>query len=343
MNAMEAMQLHVQDCIGKLPVILLGSGASAAHGIPGMDLLGKHLAASTLPAVCQSEPHLTGWLQFLENVQKMDLESALTSVNVTTEVLGHIVLTTWTFLNEADFLIFERVLADRRLLPLSQLFQHLLRSTAMQLQVVTPNYDRLAEYAAEAAGYCAYTGFTFGMFGVRAVDLPRIYTGQRQVRTVNVWKVHGSLGWFSGTDGSIVALPPMRAVPDGFTPVIVTPGTEKYRRTHEEPFRSAMHSADDAVARASAFLCIGYGFNDDHLQPLMMERCTRPDVPLVLITKEISSTAHQFLKSGRCSRYVALEECPNGTRMFSHDVPDGLELPGESVWRLDRFLSFVTG
>lgn len=343
MNAMEAMQLHVQDCVGKLPVIVLGSGASAAHGIPGMDPLGKHLAVSTLPAVCQGEPHLTGWLQFLEKVQKMDLESALTSVNVTTEVLGHIVHTTWTFLNEADFLIFEQVLADRRLLPLSQLFQHLLRSTAMELQVVTPNYDRLAEYAAEAAGYCAYTGFTFGMFGVRAVDVPRIHTRRRQVRTVNVWKVHGSLGWFSGTDGSIVALPPLGAVPEGFTPVIVTPGTEKYRRTHEEPFRSAMHSADDAVARASAFLCIGYGFNDDHLQPLMLERCTRPDVPLVLITKEISSTAHQFLKSGRCSRYVALEECPNGTRMFSHDVPDGLELPGESVWRLDRFLSFVTG
>lgn len=343
MNAMEAMQLHVQDCVGKLPVIVLGSGASAAHGIPGMDPLGKHLAASTLPAVCQCEPHLTGWLQFLEKVQKMDLESALTSVNVTTEVLGHIVHTTWTFLNEADFLIFEQVLADRRLLPLSELFQHLLRSTAMELQVVTPNYDRLAEYAAEAAGYCAYTGFTFGMLGVRAVDVPRIHTRRRQVRTVNVWKVHGSLGWFSGTDGSIVALPPLGAVPEGFTPVIVTPGTEKYRRTHEEPFRSAMHSADDAVARASAFLCIGYGFNDDHLQPLMMERCTRPDVPLVLITKEISSTAHQFLKSGRCSRYVALEECPNGTRMFSHDVPDGLELPGETVWRLDRFLSFVTG
>lgn len=343
MNAMETMQLHVQDCVGKLPVIVLGSGASAAHGIPGMDPLGKHLAASTLPAVCQCEPHLTGWLQFLENVQKMDLESALTSVNVTTEVLGHIVHTTWTFLNEADFLIFEQVLADRRLLPLSQLFQHLLRSTAMELQVVTPNYDRLAEYAAEAAGYCAYTGFTFGMLGVRAVDVPRIHTRRRQVRTVNVWKVHGSLGWFSGTDGSIVALPPLGAVPEGFTPVIVTPGTEKYRRTHEEPFRSAMHSADDAVARASAFLCIGYGFNDDHLQPLMMERCMRPDVPLVLITKEISSTAHQFLKSGRCCRYVALEECPNGTRMFSHEVPDGLELPGETVWRLDRFLSFVTG
>jgi hypothetical protein len=151
------------------------------------------------------------------------------------------------------------------------------------------------------------------------------------------------LGWFSGADGSIIALPPLKAVPNGFTPAIVTPGIEKYRRTHEEPFRGAMHSADDAVDRASAFLCIGYGFNDYHLQPLMMERCTRPEVPLVLITKEISFAAHEFLKSGRCSRYVALEESLNGTRMFSHDVPDGLELPNKSFWRLDRFLLLITG
>ena len=342
MSALEAMQSHVQDCIGKLPVIVLGSGASAAHGIPGMGPLGECLAESTLPIGCRADPHLVGWKEFLAKVQQMDLESALTGVNVTPPVLDHIVHTTWNFLNAADFRVFECVLRDRRSLPLSQLFQHLLRSTAIELQVVTPNYDRLAEYAAEAAGYCAYTGFTFGMFGARAVDVPRIHTGRRPARTVNVWKVHGSLGWFSGLDGSIVALPPLGAVPDGFTPVIVTPGTEKYRRTHEEPFRSAMHSADDAVARASAFLCIGYGFNDDHLQPLMMERCTRPEVPLVLITKEISLTAHRFLKSGRCSRYIALEASHEGTRMYSHEVPDGVDLVGESYWRLDRFLSLFS-
>lgn len=343
MNAMEAMQSHVQNCVSKLPVIVLGSGASAAHGIPGMDPLGKHLAASALPVACQAERHVEGWKEFLDKVQKMDLESALTGVNVTPEVLGHIVHTTWKFLNAADLQIFEQVIANRRTLPLSQLFQHLLHSTAMDLQVVTPNYDRLAEYAAEAAGYGAFTGFNFGMFGTRAVEVPRIMIGRRPARTVNVWKVHGSLGWFSGADGSIVSLPPLGAIPSGFTPVIVTPGTEKYRRTHEEPFRSAMHSADDAVARASAFLCIGYGFNDDHLQPLMMERCTRPEVPLVLITKEITATAHRFLRGGRCSRYVALEGSPNGTRMFSHEVPDGLELVGESFWRLDRFLPLFTG
>lgn len=343
LNATESMQAHVQDCIGKLPVIVLGSGASAAHEIPGMDPLGRHLAETALPAACHAEVHQAAWQIFLDKIQTMDLESALTNVHVTPEVLRHIVHTTWEFLNTADLRIFEKVLANRRLLPLSQLFQHLLRSTAMELQVVTPNYDRLAEYAAEAAGYCAYTGFTFGIFGTRAIDVPRIHSGQRRTRTVNVWKVHGSLGWFSGADGSIIALPPVGTVPIGFTPVIVTPGTEKYRRTHEEPFRSAMHSADKAVSRANAFLCIGYGFNDDHLQPLMTERCTRPEVPLVLITKAISPTAHQFLRSGRCSRYVALEESPNGTRIFSHSIPDGLEISGESFWRLDHFLSLVTG
>lgn len=342
MKEWESMQLLLQDCIGKLPVIVLGSGASAAHGIPGMDPLGKHLAASTLPASCDTGPHVEGWREFLGKVQKMDLESALTGVNVTPEVVKHIVHTTWNLINAADLRIFEQVVGNRRLLPLAQLFQHLLRSTATDVQVVTPNYDRIAEYAAEAAGYCSYTGFTFGTFGVRAVDVPRVWVGKRQARTVNVWKVHGSLGWFSGEDGSIVALPPMVDVPIGFTPVIVTPGTEKYRRTHEEPFRSAMHSADDVVARANAFLCIGYGFNDDHLQPLMLERCTRPEVPLVLITKAISETAHNFLKSGRCTRYVALEESPNGTRMFSHEVPDGVELAGQSYWRLDQFLPLVT-
>ena len=343
MDAANAMQSHVQDCVGKLPVIVLGSGASAAHGIPGMGPLGKHLAASTLPVHCQETLHLAGWQDFLGKVQLMDLESALTGVNVTPEVLEHIVHTTWMFLNAADFQIFEQVLADRHLLPLSRLFQHLLRSTATELQIVTPNYDRLAEYAAEAAGYCAYTGFTFGMFGARAVDVPRIHIGRRPARTVNVWKVHGSLGWFSGPDGAIVSLPPVGAVPNGFTPVIVTPGTEKYRRTHEEPFRTAMHSADNAVARANAFLCIGYGFNDDHLQPLMMERCCRPGVPLVVITRELTPTAHRFLRCGRCSRYVVLEECPEGTRVFTHEAPDGLVLVGESYWRLDRFLSLVTG
>lgn len=59
-----------------------------------MGPLGKHLAASTLPVHCQESLHLPGWQEFLAKVQLMDLESALTGVNVTPEVLGHVVHTT---------------------------------------------------------------------------------------------------------------------------------------------------------------------------------------------------------------------------------------------------------
>lgn len=343
MSSVEVMQSVAQDCLGKIPLLILGSGASAAHGIPGMWPLGQHLAESALPADCGSAEDRGGWQSFLEKIQTEDLESALTNIRVTESVLKHIVLSTWSYLNESDLKVFHAVLADRGHLPLSRLFKHLLQSTAYEIQVVTPNYDRLAEYAAEAAGFSAYTGFNFGMFGERAVDVPRIHIGKRPVRTVNVWKVHGSFGWFSDQMGTVLSLPPVPAVPVGLTPVIITPGIEKYRRTHEEPFRSAMQGADDAVRRARGFLCIGYGFNDPHLQHLMVERCSQPNVPLVLITKEISSTAHDFMRSGRCAQYIALEECSSGVRLFCPEVPGGVELQGEPYWKLDRFLTLVTG
>lgn len=343
MKPRDQMQSLIQDCLKKLPVIVLGSGASVPHGIPGMWPLGQHLSTSTLPSDCAGQADIEGWSEFLKKISIQDLESALTGVTVTEPVLRHIIKTTWNFLNAADFQVFEKVLAERNSLPLTQLFQYLFRSTAQELHVVTPNYDRIAEYAAEAAGFCAYAGFNFGIFGDRASNPPpRISVGKRQIRTVNVWKVHGSFGWFTDDRGGILSLPPLQSIPAGLTPVIVTPGTEKYRRTHEEPFRSSMHNADDAMQKANSFLCIGYGFNDPHLQHLLVQRCSAPDVPLVLITKTVSDTAREFLKSGKCVRYAALEESSGGVRLFSNELPDGIEIPGDPFWQLQHFLTLVT-
>lgn len=40
-------QKQAQDYYGKAPLIILGSGASAAHGMSGMGALAKHLVANT--------------------------------------------------------------------------------------------------------------------------------------------------------------------------------------------------------------------------------------------------------------------------------------------------------
>jgi hypothetical protein len=249
---------------------------------------------------------------------------------------------TWSYLNAADISVFHQIVGKRNLLPLSRLYQHLFRSTSLELQVVTTNYDRLAEYAAEAAGYYAYTGFSYGMLGHRAQhNSLKVCIGTKQQRTVNVWKVHGSFGWFRDKDGVAISLPPIQTCPEDLEPLIVTPGIQKYRRTHDEPFRTTMQNADTAIRDAGAFLCVGYGFNDEHLQPLLVERCNSRNVPLVLLTKTISQKAHAFLKSGKCQRYLAMEESSGGTRIFSNENPDGEELQGRPYWQLNEFLSLI--
>ena len=341
MDLLKLIQSFAQDCVAKTPVIVLGSGASAAYGIPGMGALGEHLTRSTLPLGLGFKD-LEGWTNFCDQLSHTDLESALTEISFTDLVTQHIVCVTWEFLNAADVAIFEKVVANRQMLSLTKLFGHLFRSTARDIQVVTPNYDRIAEYAAEAGGFSAFNGFTYGMLGQRAhAPIPIIYNGRNRSRTVNVWKVHGSFGWFHDENGIVVALPPMLKVPIGMTPVIVTPGIEKYRRTHDEPFRTTMQSADTAIRSAAAFLSIGYGFNDAHLQPLLVERCHAASVPLVLITKEISSKAHEFFNSGKCQRYLAMEEASSGTKLFSNEHPNGIELAGLPYWQLNEFLSLI--
>ncbi|WP_341773025.1 hypothetical protein [Burkholderia multivorans] len=160
-----------QECINNAPIVVLGSGASAAHGIPGMFQLGEHLKNSNLPADA-NEADRKSWKTFCEGLETLDLESALTQVVLTEAMTRHVVWTTWDFLNPYDLKVFEQLIANRRLLPLTRLFQHLFRSTVTDVQVVTPNYDRIAEYAAEAGNFTPYTGFTFGTLASRSPKPP---------------------------------------------------------------------------------------------------------------------------------------------------------------------------
>ncbi|OYD60066.1 UNVERIFIED_ORG: SIR2-like protein [Burkholderia sp. CF145] len=341
MDALKVLTSLAQECISSAPVIVLGSGASAAHGIPGMVKLGEHLVASALPAHIGKADH-ANWAAFCERLKTTDLEAALTEVALTPAMTNHVVTTTWDFLNPFDLKVFEQVVVNRRLLPLTHLFEHLFQSTVTEIQVVTPNYDRLGEYAAEAGGFVAYTGFTYGALASRASStVPKLMYGKTLARTVAIWKVHGSFGWFIDDNNVVTGLPPMRSRPAGLEPVIVTPGIEKYRLTHNEPYRSTMTHADEAVRSAAAFFCVGYGFNDQHLQSLLVERCQNKGVLLVLVTMSISNKAKEFFKSGTCRRFLALEAYEEGTRMFCNEAPDGVDIPKTTYWQLGEFLKLV--
>lgn len=340
----ESAILFAQSALSATPVIILGSGASAAHGVPGMYPLGQHLASLSVPHGWISD-EIEEWDAFLANLSKGDdLESALGAVRPTRRQNEFVAEATRTFLFPSDRAALVSLISDRRHLPLSRLYKHLFTSTHKTLNVVTPNYDRLAEYAADAVEFSVFTGFNHGHMQLRAKEADvRQMANSQKARTVNVWKVHGSLDWFHDADDRIIALPQMEQTPAGFAPLMITPGVEKYRLAHGEPFRTIFTCSDTALEGARSYLCVGYGFNDEHLQTKLVERCDTDSVPLVVITRDLTNSAKAFLKGGKCRRYLAVEADGPGSRFYTHEYPDGFDVPDREAWKLNEFLDMTIG
>lgn len=340
----ERAQEFAQATIAATPVIILGSGASAAHGVPGMGPLGKELMSIT-PDPSWGSDALLEWQKFCDHLTSgMDLESALGSVRLSEEQTACVTEATRNFLYPSDITAFEALLSDRRTFPLTRLYRHLFTSTRLTIHVVTPNYDRLAEYAADAGDFSHFTGFGFGHLQSRAKDpTTRVHHGTTIARTVCVWKVHGSLDWFKNAAQQIIGARACHSTPSGYAPLMVTPGIDKFRLTHAEPFRTIVSCADKALEDARSYLCIGYGFNDPHIQEKLIERCDTDSTPVVIVTRDLTPSTKSFLASGRCRKYLAIEFADIGTRMYTPDAPGGFNVDGESLWRLDKFLDFTIG
>ena len=158
-SAAAIAQEFAQGALSATPVIIIGSGASAAHGVPGMSALAAHLTSAAPPAAWTAE-ETKEWAAFLAHLKAgTDLESALQAVRPTERQTHFIACATREFLLPSDLAVLSALLADRHHLPLSRLYRHRFDSTHTTLHVVTPNYDRLAEYAADAAGVSTLPGF----------------------------------------------------------------------------------------------------------------------------------------------------------------------------------------
>ena len=332
-----------QRCLKASPVIVLGSGASIPFGLPSMGELACSLSGSELDDSLDGRDKRL-WKRFVVELRTKTLENALLALTLSERLSDHVVEHTWKIVNTADTKVFDEVVADANRLPLTRLYRHLFNSTQHKLSVVTTNYDRLAEYAADLAGYCHYIGFGYGYLRRRQTNSRLSFRqGRSAARTIDIWKVHGCLDWFMDSQDQVVAITSAKSIPAGHRPAIVTPGIRKYEQTHSEPFRSIISGADNALTQASAYLCLGFGFNDSHIQPKLMERWRRGDSFLVILTKELSASAKHMLAGANGQEFLALEEAPpTGTRMSSHQHPNGTLLENVSLWRLQDFLAQTT-
>jgi hypothetical protein len=332
-NCFEEISKEAQKYLSEGTVIILGSGASVSYGLPSMIELGNELVASVKP----TEHNALLWERFIKEFEVChDVEKALNLVQLSEDLLDQITRVTWRYIGFWDLKLYQELLENVTSLALTRALQFFLRVANPQISVVTTNYDRIAEYASNIAGAHVYTGFSPGW-----IQQSSSQSWSKARRQVKLWKVHGSLDWFEREDGEIIGIPLSTQIPSGLRPVVVTPGITKYQHTHREPFRSVIAQADQALSSAGSFLCIGYGFNDEHIQPKLIARIHRYNVPVVVLTYKLTDAARKLLLTTPCRRYLLIEACDSGSRAYSTQYPQGTELPGRIIWQLDNFLETI--
>lgn len=320
----------VQQYTGNRPLLLIGTGGTMPYGIPGMDKLAEHLI-STLSHKYKSD---RGWGAFISKINDgLDLESALTHINLNADILKDIIMQTWMLVNEADIDLLTKILSERQMLPLSQLIRKMCTPTPQCVDIITTNYDRVIEYACDQVKLSTdvrFSGNYFKSFSKSEIKFEKI---------INLIKVHGSLDWFKDKDNFVYSIPLQHAIPNGFIPEIITPGSDKYRALLTSQCADMKHIADNLIEKATSFLCIGYGFNDNQIQRSIIEGI-KNEKPIVVVTKQLSDAAVGLIINNSSKYIVIQEDIQNKAQSDIFISKERFQIEGV-YWTVDGLLNII--
>jgi hypothetical protein len=336
---LSAVKRTLQDHLREGLLIVVGSGLSAAEGIPGMGALADHLKkAIPLHLVGTPDP---AWTVVVTALDAGDsLEAAMSKADLLQTTVEMIVAETAQLIAAKERTVLAKVLTGERELPFTAFVNHLFKA-GKKFHLITTNYDRLIEFAAEVAEIgvdSRYFGYLHATLNPkRSADAHResYYSGRnpqfRDQPCLCVHKPHGSLDWFQ-VNRKIVRCP----VDVGRVPVIITPGTDKYQKSFQFAFDDQRTAGNRAASMANRLLFIGYGFNDDHLEQYLCPNLTMTR-PTVIVTQTLSDNALKAIRNSKGTEVIALCAASNigWTRIINQD---GEELTvTEQLWNLEGF------
>lgn len=283
------------------------------------------------------------WAKLLPVIKSEGLEAAMLKLAPSAELQSIVALLTAELVRGRETKVVGEVFSGKRVLRLTKLLSHLLKPQR-GVPIVTTNYDRLVEVACAEAGLGVDTMFVGALVGrlnekesrlsfCRDARLngrqPQLLYRERAL----IYKPHGSLDWHLRGDKPVRyegALPA--------TPLIITPGLNKFRGGYDSPFDLHRDRANAAIDRASRFLIVGYGFNDDHLET-HLGPMIRGGKPTLLLTRSLSPNALSLVRGN--DNVLALEHTTDGgqdsTRV--HSGNSEVVLSGSYMWDVDGLIS----
>jgi hypothetical protein len=311
----EGVYAALQGLLRKGLVLIVGSGASSAYGLPGMAQLAKHVLEK-LPEEHGDFPRkdlADEWDAIADRLREGDgLERAL-EAGLTSKRLGEqIAQLVGNYIAESEREALSQILHAEQPSQFGLFFAHMLRITD-QFDVVTTNYDRLIEVHAARALVTIDTmffGHTVGRLDAQRSqdELWQIHTPAGDKRRkpqarrrphVSLSKPHGSLNWY--LSGEILYRSDIFVEGNRR---IIAPGGDKFRLGYDRPFDVQRERANRAIEAASGILFVGYGFNDSHLETYFSKEPGR--TPSAVISKGLTSNAREYLRQD--SSTIGIEE-----------------------------------
>lgn len=339
------LKKQVQDHLTDGLVTIVGSGVSAACGLPTMGALAEKLL-ERLPERIEGDLANEWRTVALALEAGQGLEDVLTNVSAESELNGHVATVVAEIISEAEAVVVNAVLAGETTLPFSDLLPYIIFHTD-RLPIITSNYDRLIEFSAElnqiGVDTC-FVGQHYGIFDQQKSKESLGYATRTRTRTdikrvyrqhIALFKPHGSLDWYEH-DGN----PIRSSFPIAAPRLMITPGHRKYRQGYESPFDIHRAEANKAIDKAARFLVLGYGFNDDQLETHLRTEIGKGK-PCIIVTRSLTQNAQQLVTQTDSILAIVKDDSTSesGTLILTSDSVN--KIAGVDLWSLEGLVQEV--
>lgn len=326
-------------------VTVIGSGLSCAEGLPGMGALATELISKVPSAIPEADK--STWAAIEACLVSDGLESSLLKHHPTDGIESAIIQFTAAFVLSKEQEVITACVAGARKLKIASLLPHISAATPKIAHIITTNYDRLIEFATESEGWGVDSMMVGRYWGKHDPDLSAklmvkgVSHGNKGIvrlqyrNHIKLFKPHGSLDWFIAGDTPMTSSMGLASAP-----LIITPGVGKYKKGYGQPFDAHRDRGNAAIDNASSILCIGYGFNDDHLQTHLSPRL-KGGVKALLLTRELTANARAIItQSPNCIALINSADTFNPGTIVVRGSTEIL-IPNVEWWDVEHFVKGV--